>query len=160
MAIDEDDIIFVDQWREVPCEYKGFDFIYSYNLFQVIEVSNGRIQSKIDYFSPANYGYPGKTKTFFKNINDKENTELLYTRSEEHTSELQSRPHLVCRLLLEKKKKKKKKNTKKKKTKINKQVKQKTKIKSTIQKILNRIKSKNKHINIIQQNEKIILDGE
>src|SRR3989442_8101402 len=29
-------------------------------------------------------------------------------RSEEHTSELQSRPHLVCRLLLEKKKKKRK----------------------------------------------------
>src|SRR5690554_8126907 len=28
-------------------------------------------------------------------------------RSEEHTSELQSRPHLVCRLLLEKKKKRK-----------------------------------------------------
>src|SRR3989442_3037054 len=26
-----------------------------------------------------------------------------YQRSEEHTSELQSRPHLVCRLLLEKK---------------------------------------------------------
>src|SRR5437870_8825177 len=38
-------------------------------------------------------------------------------RSEEHTSELQSRGHLVCRLLLEKKKKKKKKkiNFKKKK---------------------------------------------
>src|SRR5687768_18243349 len=30
-------------------------------------------------------------------------------RSEEHTSELQSRLHLVCRLLLEKKKKKRKK---------------------------------------------------
>src|SRR3989442_10732929 len=30
----------------------------------------------------------------------------LDRRSEEHTSELQSRPHLVCRLLLEKKKKK------------------------------------------------------
>ena len=30
-------------------------------------------------------------------------------RSEEHTSELQSRQYLVCRLLLEKKKKKKKK---------------------------------------------------
>src|SRR3989442_5441247 len=28
----------------------------------------------------------------------------LLARSEEHTSELQSRPHLVCRLLLEKKK--------------------------------------------------------
>src|SRR5690554_7255186 len=32
-------------------------------------------------------------------------------RSEEHTSELQSRPHLVCRLLLEKKKKNKKYTT-------------------------------------------------
>src|SRR3989442_7428431 len=29
--------------------------------------------------------------------------ERLQWRSEEHTSELQSRPHLVCRLLLEKK---------------------------------------------------------
>src|SRR5690625_6493095 len=32
-------------------------------------------------------------------------------RSEEHTSELQSRGHLVCRLLLEKKKRKKQANT-------------------------------------------------
>ena len=34
-------------------------------------------------------------------------------RSEEHTSELQSRPHLVCRLLLEKKNKQKTKKKKK-----------------------------------------------
>src|SRR5207249_12172150 len=40
------------------------------------------------------------------------------TRSEEHTSELQSRFDLVCRLLLEKKKKKKKKNIKTEKQKI------------------------------------------
>src|SRR5690554_7131502 len=42
--------------------------------------------------------------------NETENLALLedeMERSEEHTSELQSRPHLVCRLLLEKKKKKK-----------------------------------------------------
>src|SRR5437660_8100717 len=31
---------------------------------------------------------------------------IIVARSEEHTSELQSRGHLVCRLLLEKKKKK------------------------------------------------------
>src|SRR5262245_64651067 len=37
-------------------------------------------------------------------------------RSEEHTSELQSLRHLVCRLLLEKKKKKKKENVRPKKT--------------------------------------------
>src|SRR5688572_31758556 len=39
------------------------------------------------------------------------------TRSEEHTSELQSQSNLVCRLLLEKKKKKKKQNKKRKKKK-------------------------------------------
>src|SRR3989442_8817648 len=39
-------------------------------------------------------------------INNSEMVFLFYLsfRSEEHTSELQSRPHLVCRLLLEKKK--------------------------------------------------------
>src|SRR5690554_6959109 len=35
---------------------------------------------------------------------------VCWNRSEEHTSELQSRPHLVCRLLLEKKKNKIKKS--------------------------------------------------
>src|SRR5690348_17636256 len=40
------------------------------------------------------------------------------TRSEEHTSELQSPVHLVCRLLLEKKKKKKKKKHNKRKNKL------------------------------------------
>src|SRR2546422_6184812 len=36
--------------------------------------------------------------------------EAVVARSEEHTSELQSRLHLVCRLLLEKKKKRMRKN--------------------------------------------------
>src|SRR5437660_8322907 len=38
---------------------------------------------------------------------------LLMFRSEEHTSELQSRGHLVCRLLLEKKNKNKLRNVRK-----------------------------------------------
>src|SRR5689334_24446480 len=50
-------------------------------------------------------------------------------RSEEHTSELQSQFHLVCRLLLEKKKKKKKKKYKKKKKKKKKKIKKKITIK-------------------------------
>src|SRR2546422_6537340 len=37
-------------------------------------------------------------------------SQAQYPRSEEHTSELQSRLQLVCRLLLEKKKKKKRNN--------------------------------------------------
>src|SRR5690554_7130912 len=47
----------------------------------------------------------------FRNIATIHITDRPGKRSEEHTSELQSRPHLVCRLLLEKKKK----STKKKK---------------------------------------------
>src|SRR5687768_18271000 len=46
------------------------------------------------------------------NLDDLKITE----RSEEHTSELQSRLHLVCRLLLEKKKKKNRKKKQKYKT--------------------------------------------
>src|SRR5690349_24149778 len=44
----------------------------------------------------------------FDRLEDREHerADLLRTRSEEHTSELQSRRDLVCRLLLEKKKKK------------------------------------------------------
>src|SRR5690554_7793254 len=45
----------------------------------------------------------GKTKTIpLSNMSVR--PQDIVTRSEEHTSELQSRPHLVCRLLLEKKK--------------------------------------------------------
>src|SRR5436305_11572413 len=50
------------------------------HLFEVIQVSQGHPKGKTMSSSAAE-------------------------RSEEHTSELQSRPHLVCRLLLEKKKK-------------------------------------------------------
>src|SRR5690554_7461683 len=57
--------------------------------------------------------HPSKNNPLFVGFAEIENRfvvlDLMKTRSEEHTSELQSRPHLVCRLLLEKKKKKKKK---------------------------------------------------
>src|SRR3712207_6852241 len=47
---------------------------------------------------------------FVKNLEnvqgDERDVVFFSTRSEEHTSELQSRQYLVCRLLLEKKKKK------------------------------------------------------
>src|SRR5690554_7761087 len=47
----------------------------------------------------SNENYKGDVVVLFEV--DKEGN---FRRSEEHTSELQSRPHLVCRLLLEKKK--------------------------------------------------------
>src|SRR5258707_4558162 len=49
----------------------------------------------------------GKTKNFYTKagfaLRSYYDTIYLQTRSEEHTSELQSRQYLVCRLLLEKK---------------------------------------------------------
>src|SRR5205814_10347245 len=51
---------------------------------------------------------------------DVQQAKLRHRRSEEHTSELQSLRHLVCRLLLEKKKKKKKKKNMQKKKQIKK----------------------------------------
>src|SRR5690554_7418951 len=52
----------------------------------------------------------GIPMVFFDRICDEIDTDRVITddfeRSEEHMSELQSRPHLVCRLLLEKKKNK------------------------------------------------------
>src|SRR5687768_18271065 len=55
------------------------------------------------------YGWPRQTGSAFPDYPalDPDGLEQ-FARSEEHTSELQSRLHLVCRLLLEKKKKKKK----------------------------------------------------
>src|SRR5690554_7025201 len=45
-----------------------------------------------------------KIRGAFNKIASLTKEERVKGRSEEHTSELQSRPHLVCRLLLEKKK--------------------------------------------------------
>src|SRR5687768_17901525 len=69
-------------------------------LFSITVADGKEIQqnSSIQQFVPRNLGELIGTINKLK----------LADRSEEHTSELQSRLHLVCRLLLEKKKKKKK----------------------------------------------------
>src|SRR5690554_7614562 len=48
---------------------------------------------------------PGRGNILFLGKTNRIPVNKFYVRSEEHTSELQSRPHLVCRLLLEKKNK-------------------------------------------------------
>src|SRR5690554_356881 len=62
------------------------------------------VPMNFDHFTPKNYdekneGAVKAGEALAKSLN----IPSVY-RSEEHTSELQSRPHLVCRLLLEKKK--------------------------------------------------------
>src|SRR5690554_6975992 len=62
-------------------------------------------------FVPGDSTYTSGDTTFVLNVSPTwrwsfkaDDGQRLFLRSEEHTSELQSRPHLVCRLLLEKKK--------------------------------------------------------
>src|SRR5690348_17747246 len=54
----------------------------------------------------ANRGTPDRLSLQDCNVTIQRSCFFLLSRSEEHTSELQSPVHLVCRLLLEKKKKK------------------------------------------------------
>src|SRR2546430_3900597 len=56
--------------------------------------------------SLAEYGLPVENRASVRTeLRRPDNTTTMLTRSEEHTSELQSQSNLVCRLLLEKKKK-------------------------------------------------------
>src|SRR5690349_23993357 len=75
--------------------------IYTLSLHDALPIS------AISFESPRNAGPRalkfGSTISFFNRSSSVRLTSL--TRSEEHTSELQSRRDLVCRLLLEKKKK-------------------------------------------------------
>src|SRR5438046_6501686 len=55
-------------------------------------------------------GVDGKTHSL-NSLSDSKAVVVVFSRSEEHTSELQSLTNLVCRLLLEKKKQKQQKTT-------------------------------------------------
>src|SRR5215510_16439530 len=67
--------------------------IYTLSLHDALPIANcSRREAKVEGPVP---GAGGSTPRI----------PVLVSRSEEHTSELQSRGHLVCRLLLEKKKK-------------------------------------------------------
>src|SRR3989442_10934983 len=70
--------------------------IYTLSLHDALPISGGFFNVR-SVPSPVKFGGTGvvEKRVFVKPVK----------RSEEHTSELQSRPHLVCRLLLEKKKK-------------------------------------------------------
>src|SRR3989442_2230696 len=72
-------------------------------LFRSIRVSLNQISPSSGWYKPAtrlkSVDFPAPFGPISPNGAGKSTL-----RSEEHTSELQSRPHLVCRLLLEKKK--------------------------------------------------------
>src|SRR3712207_7159909 len=71
-----------------------FNSIDELENIKEIDLNNGRIKEVLDAIE----------KLARQGENVILNVEGPFTRSEEHTSELQSRQYLVCRLLLEKKK--------------------------------------------------------
>src|SRR3712207_8525606 len=81
--------------------------IYTLSLHDALPISKGDSAAHILGYTGAITQEELKQDTFEGLSNDsvvgKSGVELYY-RSEEHTSELQSRQYLVCRLLLEKKK--------------------------------------------------------
>src|SRR5690554_7604723 len=61
---------------------------------------------QLDYLRPMDIKFSEELIAYIDSKSDLFVFDGREKRSEEHTSELQSRPHLVCRLLLEKKNKK------------------------------------------------------
>src|SRR5690554_7514672 len=102
---------FSKAWKEYS--FIVFSFYKNMNSFAIA------IDSTSNYFSMFIFFYcrlhirfcttfggffKSTTSVFYPKSNNFNSITVLYNmvRSEEHTSELQSRPHLVCRLLLEK----------------------------------------------------------
>src|SRR5690554_7626753 len=101
---------------------KEFDYFYTLLLNRkviiIVSIAFALVASAYFLLRPGIYS---AKSSFSISLNSKINTpyglynlktidpthylNVLEARSEEHTSELQSRPHLVCRLLLEKKNK-------------------------------------------------------
>src|SRR5207253_6474386 len=84
----------------------------SSTLFPYTTLFRSLVDSLIDDYGGNLFNIDGIADRVHVNVADvRQQTTMNYLvrdrRSEEHTSELQSRGHLVCRLLLEKKKKKK-----------------------------------------------------
>src|SRR5256884_9116409 len=79
--------------------YKGWRNCYQVSNGEVALVVTSDVGPRI-----ISFGFVGG-QNLFKEFSDQLGGTREEKRSEEHTSELQSRLHLVCRLLLEKKKK-------------------------------------------------------
>src|SRR5690554_6421672 len=76
----------------------------SKTLVEIGSVTGNAAENISAYFNAASKNAAMKRELERNRIEILEARSLKQERSEEHTSELQSRPHLVCRLLLEKKK--------------------------------------------------------
>src|SRR2546422_10687553 len=119
-------LAFPEPGLDDPAAYEGYDTrVYqdaSHNAFQVyLKGNTGRVvnlwadaaNESVGFTVRDSSGRPaelawGSSGAVVARSAQTRSVSYALERSEEHTSELQSRLHLVCRLLLEKKKKKNK----------------------------------------------------
>src|SRR5690606_39475102 len=94
------DAIFGDNFRYFFNYYVDNGYLWSVGVQSKLNTLNRSIEFNDYVFED----FP-ELKAFTTKYIDLTNRLYFQTRSEEHTSELQSRENLVCRLLLEKKKK-------------------------------------------------------
>src|SRR2546429_3135011 len=91
--------------------FLNFDFHYSFSIFFFLMIRRPPRSTLFPYTTLFRsflmykmFGVPMALATDDEGVSRIDLTHEYVRRSEEHTSELQSRLHLVCRLLLEKKK--------------------------------------------------------
>src|SRR5690625_7051941 len=93
--------------------YEYFNCSSKEELYQKVKDDDASVRSLVDFIDYSKGSIENKHKgitspqdfmDFVSQNKMPEKDEVVSVRSEEHTSELQSRGHLVCRLLLEKKK--------------------------------------------------------
>src|SRR2546430_13579901 len=79
--------------------------IYTLSLHDALPISSCPCDVPAEPFDSSVRIGISRPSTTVMSVTSTPNSEVPLTRSEEHTSELQSQSNLVCRLLLEKKKK-------------------------------------------------------
>src|SRR5690625_6733195 len=100
--LEDPDSLETKKWTDEQNERTN-QYLENYHGREIIKDNITKMMNYPKYSLPTK---EGKYYYFHKN-NGLQNQAVFYrskSRSEEHTSELQSRGHLVCRLLLEKKK--------------------------------------------------------
>src|SRR3712207_7947126 len=85
--------------------------IYTLSLHDALPISQEHLRPQVHHAVEGFHILPARHAELDEGVGDEAQADRLavhqrhHGRSEEHTSELQSRQYLVCRLLLEKKKK-------------------------------------------------------
>src|SRR5690625_6441176 len=93
-----------DPWEFVPPDFSSVPARFDISGIEPTEIDEGVTAYIIEGSDSSPFFVTRRDIAIVKVTLRTVEGDIIFSRSEEHTSELQSRGHLVCRLLLEKKK--------------------------------------------------------